>query len=203
MPYLIVRNWNDIGFGLRPHDELRNLSFPFGKHAIIPYYYGTFVAFDLILLYPINKQPQIIKYKWQLLFDNKEIEDDAEVNKQGEGEIPIAQLTQHINRKWWDFNAIIRYKTVDSNGEIKIEDYKHSCKIIKKNAINLGLLSYPTRYRIKIKLMDQNNNSSSFLTAEEFTVKDRDDHYQYIFYLLLSSIATFAAGFLLALFLAK
>lgn len=190
MPYVIVREWQDFSFAVRPHDSLRNKRIPFGRHSVLPYFYGTFVGFDLIFIFTGVIPPnRTISYKWSLIAENKEIDQDPEVFKKGEGIIDAGILASRIKRNWLSISPV--------QEDRKLKEYiltdrlvgnAHTLRITKQNAIYLGLLSCPTRYTIKLKLTDEKGETSPIMIIQTFTVMDRDKSNLSTFYAVIGAL---------------
>lgn len=198
MPNVIVREWQEFKVGLRPEGFVRDTLLYIRHHSLLPYFYGTFVNLDLIIGLPKNIQSsEVIKYEWFLSCENnEEITKDTEVFTRGQGSIDVGAIYSRYKRKhFWNTNKLI--SEFRKQGLLVSEaDTPEGSKIFirKQQAIKLGLLTFPDRYKIKLRLTNNANVTSEYMTVAEFVLKDRDDYYLTIFYSLLGAILTIAGG---------
>ncbi len=182
MPSFISREWNGYKIRVIPNyeDKWRSFLWDTFRHELIPYLWGADISFDLKVKLPQHHdKTEIIKYEWRLY-----TRDDKEVLKFDEGIIceGIIQFSQ--TKSEWSFSKRV------TGDVIRLPDRRRR----KLAAINLGCISITDQYKLKMRFSDKNGTTSSDMVMAEFTIKDRDDVYLQMWWILVGAGVAVVAG---------
>jgi hypothetical protein len=138
-------------------------------YDLLPYFYGSHILFNFGL--SVNKHKKFeetFSYKW--ILSNA---DESEVYKEGEGSVLFAS---NLRRRQRSNMGIIKYARGSDN------------VYIKKGALDIGYLSVPKQYKLRMLIGTNGDVSTKETVMAEFTLKDRDDYYLNIMQLLIGAI---------------
>jgi hypothetical protein len=192
--------WDGFSAGLRPQGKIRGLLLRLGRSYILPYLYLSKVDLDLEIHFPLSINPkEVIGYEWDLSCEHMDkIENDPEVNTHGQGLIEVGNIVSTYQKaNFWDRLKLAR-KFEDQGILTDIETptvMTKSGTMYQRGAVSLGWLSFPDRYKVRMKFTDNSGAVvGKYGTRILFTMRDADEFHISVILIMYTLIGTVVGG---------
>lgn len=182
MPSFISRDLNEYKVRVVPNyeDNWRSFLWDMFRHELIPYLWGADIVFDIRIKPPKHfDKAEIIKYEWRLY-----TKDDKEIVKFDEGVDHYGTIQFSNTKSQWSLSKRV------PGDVIRLPD--RQCR--KLAAINLGCISSTDQFKLKMIFTGNDGNSSPDMVMAEFSIKDRDEVYLQMWWILVGAGVAFIAG---------